>query len=288
MMERLRTKAPWLERYLFLVVACFIYALALDLFLQPASIVAGGATGAAILVNAKTGLAVGMVSIAINLPILLLGLKTQGLKFILRCFLTNTVLGVITDLLAFLPQVTDQPLLGALYGGVLQGAAIGLFVKYAVSSGGTELLGRVLRPLLPGLTIPQVIALLDGAVVLAGAVVLHNPENVLYALIVILVSSRVSDMVITGFAKSKLCYIITDRPEEVADLLLQNSPRGITNLNGTGMYARAPKGVLMTCVKARQLGQLKQLVSAVDPDAFVIVSETTEVLGKGFKQIDEE
>ena len=237
-----------------------------------------------------------LTSRATGIPVMLLLL---GLVFWLTiaganvpsALLSDALLGLqepLRDLLAFLPQVTDQPLLGALYGGVLQGVAIGLFVKYAVSSGGTELLGRVLRPLLPGLTIPQVIALLDGAVVLAGAVVLHNPENVLYALIVILVSSRVSDMVITGFAKSKLCYIITDRPEEVADLLLQNSPRGVTNLNGTGMYARAPKGVLMTCVKARQLGQLKQLVSAVDPDAFVIVSETTEVLGKGFKQIDEE
>lgn len=279
---------PTFERYLFMVLGGVFYGFAINLFLQPNQIVAGGATGIALIINAKTGLATGMLSICINLPILLLGLKTQGWRFIVRCFLTTAVVGFCTDGLSFLPSMTVNPILGALYGGIGQGIAIGFFVKYSVSSGGTELLGRVMRPLFPGFSIPQVIALLDGAVVIAGAVVLNNPENVLNALIVIFVSAQVSDMVITGFSKAKLCYIITQNPEEVADVLLKNSPRGVTNLHATGMYARLPRGVLMTCIKARQLQHLKQLVSEIDPDAFVIVSETTEVLGKGFKHIDEE
>ncbi len=279
---------PQVECYLFMVLGGIFYGLAINLFMQPSHIVAGGATGIALIINAKTNLATGMLSICINVPILLLGLKTQGWRFILRCFLTTAVVGFCTDGLSFLPAMTANPILAALYGGICQGIAIGFFIKYAVSSGGTELLGRVIRPLMPGLSIPQTIALLDGAVVLAGAILLHNPENVLHALIVIFVSSQVSDMVITGFAKAKLCYIITEKPEVVADVLLKNSPRGVTNLHATGMYARLPKGVLMTCVKAKQLHQLKLLISEVDPDAFVIVSETTEVLGKGFKQIDEE
>lgn len=279
---------PTIERYLFMVLGGIFYGLAINLFLEPNQIVAGGATGIALIINAKTGLAVGMLSVCINLPILLLGLKTQGWRFILRCFITTMVVGFCTDGLSFLPALTLNPILGALYGGICQGFAIGFFIKYAVSSGGTELLARVIRPMFPGMSIPQVIALLDGAVVVSGAIILHNPENVLHALIVIFVSAQVSDMVITGFSKAKLCYIITEKPEPVSDILLKNSPRGITNLHATGMYARLPKGVLMTCVKAKQLHQLKLLVSEVDPDAFVIVSETTEVLGKGFKQIDED
>ncbi len=277
-----------IERYLFMVLGGIFYGLAINLFLQPNQIVAGGATGISLIITAKTGLAVGMLSVCINLPILLLGLKTQGWRFILRCFITTMVIGFCTDGLSFLHGMTLNPILGALYGGICQGIAIGFFIKYEVSSGGTELLARVIRPLFPGMSIPQVIAVLDGAIVVSGAVILHNPENVLHALIVIFVSSQVSDMVITGFSKAKLCYIITEKPEPVSDILLKNSPHGITNLHATGMYARLPKGVLMTCVKAKKLHQLKLLVSEVDPDAFVIVSETTEVLGKGFKQIDED
>lgn len=277
-----------IQRYLFMVLGGIFYGLAINLFLQPNQIVAGGATGVALIINAKTGLAVGTLSIAINLPILLMGLKIKGWKFILRCFITTTVVGFCTDVLSFLPSMTDNPLLAALYGGICQGIAIGFFLKYSVSSGGTELLGRLLRPIFVGFTIPQIIAILDGGVVVAGAIVLQNPENVLYALVVIFISARVSDMVITGFAKAKLCYIITGKTEQVAEVLLNNIPKGITNLHATGMYEKLPKGVLMTCVRARQLSHLKALVSTADPNAFVIVSETTEVLGKGFKHIEEE
>lgn len=274
-----------IKRYCFMVVGCFAYAMALDLFLVPNNIVAGGVTGLATVLNLVFGVGVGAFSILLNLPILLLGLKTQGVPFILRCFLTTALLGVFTDLFAFLPTITQEPVIAAIYGGVAQGVAIGLFCRFAVSSGGTELLARVIQPKLSGISLGNLIGVLDGVVVLVGSVVLKNPENVLMALIVIFISARVSDLIITGMDYAKMCYIITDRPDEVAETLLQNSPRGVTRLDGTGMYTKTAHPMLMTVIKKQQLTKLRLLVEATDPNAFIIVSETTEVLGNGWSPI---
>lgn len=270
-------------RYLFMAVGCLCYALSLDLFLVPNHIVGGGVTGAATLISLFFGIPVGALAVLINLPILLMGFRQEGTRFTLRCFVTILLLGAFTDLLAFLPPITEEPLLAAMYGGLAQGIGIGLFIKYSVSSGGTELLGRILHRRIPVFSIPVMIALLDALVVVIGAVVLKNPENVLYALILIFLSAKVSDMILVGINHAKLCYIITDFPEPMAELLIRESPRGVTMLNGTGMYTKAPRGVLMTCIKSRQLTQFKRLIASVDKSAFVIIGETTEVLGKGFK-----
>lgn len=275
-------------RYTFMLLGSLCYGLSLNWFLVPNSIVGGGVVGLSTLISLKTGLGTGVLSIVLNLPILLLGLKTQGWSFIVRCFITIMCIGVATDALAFLPPITENLILASAYGGLLQGIAIGFFIRYLVCSGGTELLARILHRKIRGVGIPMILASLDGVIVLAGAVFLRNPENVLHALILIFISAKVSDIIITGISHAKLCYIITDHPAEVSALLLQNSPRGVTNITGTGMYTKTPHGVLMTCVKGRQLAQLKELVHAADGNAFVIVSETTEVRGKGFASITED
>lgn len=274
-----------IKRYFFMVLGCISYAVSLVVFLVPNQIVAGGVTGAATLFNLLTGGYFTYFVVGLNVPILLLGLKQKGWKFILNCFITITVLGLLTDLLIFLPPVTDNPILAAMYGGIAQGIGIGLFVKYEMSSGGTELLGRITYSKIPYGNIPTHIAVLDAIVVISGAVVLNNVENILYALILIFISAKVSDIFLTGLNSSKLCHIITEKPEEVAAELMKNSPRGITRLNGTGMYTRTDRGVLITCIKKQQLEQLKQIVKSIDDKSFIIVSETKEVYGKGFTSV---
>lgn len=178
--------------------------------------------------------------------------------------------------------------MGAVFGGVIQGVAIGLFCKYRVSSGGTELLGRFLHNLMPFLSIPVFTAMLDGIIVVSGAICMKSISNVLYALIVIFLSAKMSDMIIIGLNRSKLCYIVTDMPDEIGNYLINHSPRGVTKIDGVGMYSKLDKGILMTVVKAGQLNELKEMVSAIDSKAFVIVSDTSEVLGNGFKEIKNE
>lgn len=273
------------KRYLFMFLGCICYASSLCAFLIPNSIVGGGVSGAASLIEIVSGLPAGVFIVAINLPILLLGLKLMGWKFILRCLATTVILGFCTELVKFLPPLTDNPLLAAAYGGLLQGVGLGTFIRFEMSSGGTELLGRITHRVLPFGSIATHVAIFDGLVVLLGAFVLQNPENVLYALVLIFISAKVSDMIVLGLDKAKLCYIITDKAEEISDFLISHSPRGVTLIEGEGMYSKKSHGVLMTCVKPNQIAMLRSSVKSLDENAFVIVCEANEVYGKGFHQI---
>ena len=266
-----------------MVIGCICYALSIVLFLRPNSIVAGGVAGLSTLLNLlNENIPIGMISIAINIPIFLLGLKYTGWKFILRCLLTVVTLGVCTDLLAFLPAMTDNKILASLYGGVFQGVGIGLFIRFEFSSGGTELLGRVISKWVKVLGIPLCVGLCDAIIVVTGAIVLQTADNILYALIVVFVSTKLSELIVVGLEKSKLCIIISSKGEEISQTLIARSPRGITMLEGEGMYKREGRDVLLTCVKSNQLTQLRQIVHSVDDSAFVIINDSVEVRGKGF------
>lgn len=281
------------KRYAFMILGCICYSLSLAIFLIPNKIVGGGVSGAASLLEIITSgrLPAGLFIVALNVPILIFGFKLMGWKFILRCFITTTTLGLTTELLGFvaektdLTKLTDDGILASLYGGVLQGFGIGFFIKYETSSGGTELLGRITYNVLPFGSIATHVAIFDGLVVVLGAIALNNLVNILYALILIFVSAKVSDMIIIGFNKAKLCYIITTKAEEVSDFLISHSPRGVTLIQGEGMYSKTPKGVLFTCVKNNQVVALKSMIKQLDDQAFVIVCDANEVYGKGFNRI---
>lgn len=277
------------KRYFFMVVGCLCYSASLTAFLIPNAIVGGGVSGAASLINILTGLPAGLFTVLLNAPILVFGFKLMGWKFIVRCFITTATLGLSTDLLTLLFKnvalITDDKLLAAIYGGILQGIGIGLFIKYETSSGGTELLGRITHRLFPVFTIATHVAAFDGLVVVLGAILLKDVKNVLYALILIFVSAKVSDLLIMGFTKAKLCYIVTEKSEEIADYLIAHSPRGVTLIKGEGMYTKTEKDVLMTCVKSNQIANLKTWIKTLDEHAFVIVCDANEVYGQGFHNI---
>ncbi len=277
-----------LKGYLFMLVGCVAYGMSTSLFLAPNTIVAGGvAGGLAVLINLFVDVPIGMISIAVNLPILICALKVQGWKFIYRCLITVATLGIVTDLLAVFPAITSDSILASLYGGICQGIGIGLFVRYEFSSGGTELLGRLISRVVKVLKIPVCVGILDGIIVVLGAIFTQNPNNMLYALIVIFVSTKVSEIVLLGLEKSKLCIIITDKGKEIADELIHKSPRGVTMMDGQGMYTNKDHDVLLTCVKNNQLTQLKQIVNSIDSHAFIIINESVEVRGQGFQSLQE-
>ena len=269
-----------------MLIGCVAYGGSTSLFLARNQIIAGGASGLAVLINyLNPALTVGLMLLCINLPILLLGIKYQGWKFILRCLLTVATLSLVTDLLAKAPLMTEDTVLASLYGGICQGIGLGLFVRFQFSSGGTELLGRIMTRFVKGLNIPVCVGILDAAIVIVGAIITKNPSNLLHALIVIFLSTKVSELILVGFEKSKLCIIISDKGEEISAELLKNSPRGVTMLDGQGMYTHKGHNVLLTCVKNYQLTQLKQIVKSVDEYAFIIVNESVEVRGKGFQSL---
>ena len=280
-----------LKGYLLMFFGCIAYGTSTSLFLADNDIIAGGVTGLAVLINwLNENIPIGIISIAINVPILVLGIKFQGWKFAIRCLITVATLGLVTDLLdlIFVNPLTDNGVLASIYGGICQGIGIGLFVRYQFSSGGTELLGRIIARFIKALSIPVCVGILDGIIVIVGSLVTHNPSNMLHALIVIFISTKVSEMVLIGFEKSKTCIIISDKGEEISKTLIENSPRGITMLEGRGMYTNQEHHVLLTCVKNQQLSQLKKIVKDIDDKAFIIINEAVEVRGQGFKLLDNE
>ncbi len=284
------------KRYVFMIIGCLSYALSLKAFLEPNTITGGGVSGAASLIHLLTHLPTGLFIAIINVPILILGFKKMGWKFILRCLITTGCLSLATEFWELvLPKpedmlliLTDNSILASLYGGILQGVGIGLFIKYETSSGGTELLGRLTHHVIPVATIATHVAVFDGLVVLLGALFLERLENILFALILIFVSAKVSDLVVMGVGKAKLCYIITEKAEEIAEFLISHSPRGVTLVQGEGMYSHKEKGVLLTCVKFNQIVPLKNWIKQLDEHAFVIVTDANEVYGQGFSRIDKE
>lgn len=278
--------------YLFMLIGCLAYGASTSFFLADNEIIAGGVTGLAVLINyLNENILIGMVSIAINLPILVLGVKFQGWKFVFRCLVTVATLGIVTDLLDLIPAadpLTDDGVLASLYGGICQGIGIGLFVRFEFSSGGTELLGRIIARFTKGIKIPVWVGILDGAIVVIGSIVTGNPQNMLYALIVVFVSTKVSEIVLVGLEKSKLCIIISDKGEEISQTLIEKSPRGVTMLDGQGMYSHKDHNVILTCVKNHQLTQLKQIVKSIDDHAFIIINDSVEVRGQGFQSLNDE
>lgn len=276
-----------LKRYIFMIIGCFSYSLSLRMFLIPNGIVGGGVSGAASLLEMLFKLPAGLFIVVINVPVLILGFRLMGWRFILNCFITTATLGGTTELLTLLGDIsiTENKILAAAYGGILQGIGIGFFIKYEMSSGGTELLGRLTHHVMPFGSIATHVALFDGLVVVLGAIALNNIENILHALILIFLSAKVSDLIVYGLTKAKMCYIISEKADKIAEFLITHSPRGVTKVDGEGMYSKTEKGVLLTCIKNNQVVALKTAIKQLDENAFVIVCDANEVYGKGFNHI---
>lgn len=269
----------------FMLAGCVVFALGLNLFVVPCNLVLGGTTGGAVVVNKLFGIPVGTASIMINIPIMLIGWKILGWKFIARTAVTSMVLGAMIDALAWVQFPEVDPILSALYGGILLGIAIGIFYQYNWSSGGSEILARAWCRATGKGTMGQAMAIVDGMVVVGGNLLLGEPANMLLALVTIFVCSKATDMIIAGYDKGMQCLIITNKGDDLYHLVQTKYQRGMTCLNGRGMYTGNEYQVMMTVVKRAQFADYKKMIKEVDPAAFVIVSETYDVFGRGFKEI---
>ncbi len=284
-------------RYTMMVIANLIYAVGFCFFIEPNNIVAGAMTGLAMVVSHFIpAIPVGIWGYILNLPIIIIAFFNQGKKFTVNCLITIIVLYAFIfsfdKIIAYNNISVDLSSIGlgllpnAVFGAIMQGIAIGLYCKYRCSSGGTELLGRFIHEWShKKASIPVFNGICDTIIVLLGFFTFKDVSNLFYALIVIFIVTKVSDIVLMGFASSKLCYIITDKGEEIGHYLVQHSPRGVTLINGKGMYTDKKREVLMTVVKKNQLTNLKETIEFLDKNAFMIVSETNEVLGNGFKKL---
>jgi len=284
----LRLSWKILEDYLFILVGALVQALAMRLFLIPARLVSGGISGAAQIINAYTAWPIGLMVFLGNVPLFLLGWRyLGGPRFVLRTAVAIAFFSFLTDFLAlFIPAggVTQDLVLNCLYGGVMLGVGLGLVYRGKGTSGGSDILGRILNHRL-GVPIAQSYLMTDTLVVLAGGVA-FNWEVALYGLVVIYVSGLAAEMVSEGVSLYRTVLIITGYPEQVMQPILYTMQRGVTVLSGTGGFTGASRPVLYCVVTRAEVNQLKELVREADPAAFMVVGQASEVLGEGFRPLN--
>ncbi|MDI7250722.1 MAG: YitT family protein [Bacillota bacterium] len=268
---------------LMLVAGAAIFSLGLNGLVVANGLAEGGLSGISVIIHYFTGWPVGVLYLLLNVPLLVLGYVSLGGRFTLR---TLVGAGLVTGALILTRSVRfpmDDLLLASLYGGVINGTGLGLMFRAGGSSGGLDILAQHLRHH-RGLTVAETYLVADG-IVLAAAGLLLGADTALYALIVTFVGGRVADLIQEGPNRAKAVLIITDRVESLTHYVTSVLERGATVFDVRGAYTGQPRGLVMTVLSRRELARLKQQVRQLDPGAFMVVQDATEVIGEGFGAI---
>jgi uncharacterized membrane-anchored protein YitT (DUF2179 family) len=272
--------------YGLILVGAVLQALSMDLFLVPGQLAAGGVSGAAQIINRFTGWPIGVMIVLGNIPLFVLGWRgLGGRRFMVRTVVAVISYAVLLDVLRqFLPPgLTQDPVLNSLYGGVVGGVGLGLVLRGQATSGGTDILARLLGQW-RGIPLSQSYLITDALVVLLAGLT-FSWTLALYALVSLYVSGLAAEVAAEGSAVVRTATIISTKPEAVAAQILKDLERGVTAWPGVGMYSGHPRQILFCAVSRAEVGPLKAIVREIDPDAFVVIGQAHEALGEGFKPL---
>ncbi|MBS6642659.1 MAG: YitT family protein [Clostridiaceae bacterium] len=267
--------------YLMIVAGSFIMGFAIKNMYDPVSLVTGGVSGIAIIFKNLFSVPLWVTNTVLNIPLFLVSIKIKGWKFIKKTFVATVALSLSLYIIPYMPFVTDDLFLASLFGGIISGIGAGMVFICQATTGGTDMLAALIQRKLRHYSIAQIMQVLDGIVVLAGATV-FGIRYALYALIAIFAVSKISDGMIEGLKFSKQAFIVSDKYEKIAAEVMERLARGVTAVNAVGMYSRNEKKMLFCVVSKKEIVQLKEIVGEIDPGAFVIVSDAREVFGEGF------
>lgn len=281
-MEHIREKVGWI---ISTILGSAVFALGFSLFLAPNDLNPGGISGLSMVVVEILGFgSVGMLSILINLPLFLLGGLKIGKRFFAGSLVGMTLSSVLIDAFMMIDFPVTEPLIGALYGGVVCGFGLGVVFVAGTSTGGSDILVRLLKQKYRNVPIGQISMTFDAIVVVLTGLVFHDVTKALYTGVTVFICGQVVDAVVYRFDYSKVALIISKEHDEIARQIGIKLDRGATFLNGEGSYSGRPTKVVLAAIKKQQLAELKELVTAIDPDAFIIVQEAHQVLGDGFSR----
>lgn len=284
--DKLRSRFPHFDSvmaYIQIILGCLIGGAAYPLFLVPNSIAPGGLSGLAMVLNHLFHWPVGMTSLIMNIPLFLVGYKAMGKLFVWRSLVATVVFSLSIDLIK-LPAMTVDPLLGTLYGGLLLGVGLGLILRGGATTGGTDMIARMVHSRMPFITVGVFLLMIDCVVVILAGAVMGTSEG-LYAMISIFISSKVIDMVMAGFSSNKACFIITKQWDAVTQQILRDMNRGVTQLTARGAYSGEERPVVLCVASRQEVARLKDIVREADENAFMFVTEAHEALGEGFSKL---
>lgn len=284
--KRIHTEHPRLEKLselFYILTGSAIVAISFNLFLLPNRVASGGVSGISTITDAVFGWEPAYVQWALNIPLFIAGVIFLGKQYGLKTLIGTLFLPFIVFLTKDWEPWTNDPLLASLFGGIGVGLGLGIVFRGKASTGGTDLAAQIVNKF-TGLSLGTCVAIIDGLIVLSAAIV-FDIEGGLYALIALYVTSKTIDLVQIGLGRSKMVMIITSMQKEVCDGILNKIDRGVTKLSAYGGYTDQERPILMCVVDQTEFTKLKQLVKSIDPTAFVVVMDASEVLGEGFKRV---
>lgn len=267
------------------ILGCSIYAMAVNTFALPNSIAQSGVTGLAILVNKLIDAPVGVTNFVLNVPLLVLAYLFIGKRFVAKTLWVTVILSVALDTFAlFMPAYTGDRILAALFCGLLAGLGLGIVIVTGATSGGTDIVARLVHQHWQHISIGRVILFADAVIVALSAIIFRSIESALYAVIVIFVSTKVIDGLVYGTGNGKMLMVITSKADEITKAITTKTPRGVSVVPVVGGYTGEQKSMLICVARSSEISAINKLIKSIDDETFTIVSEANEILGKGFSK----
>ena len=283
------TKASeYVIQYALIVLGSVLFAAGFQFFLYPNSIIVGGVSGIAMIINYLTDLPVGVLNIVLNIPLFILAWRHFGTKFIVSSLVGMLLSSVLVDLFALLNYCpTQDMLLACIIGGAVKGFGLGIIYYAGTTTGGTDIVAKFVRLKFPYINFGTLLMLTDAVIIIAFAVIFKKVEGAMYAVISMFVVSKVIDLVLYGIDNSNVCYIISEKSEQLVQDITDRLHRGVTILEGEGAYSHQNKQVLLCVVKRTQIADIRKIIKNIDENAFFIITDAKNVFGKGFGDISD-
>ncbi len=280
-----KTVKSFIKDYAVITVSCLLYAVGISLFLDPNSLAPGGVTGVAIILNRITGVETGTLILLINIPVLILGIWKFGIKFILSTLYATILASFFINLLMPFGALTKEPFIAALAGSMLMALSMGWIFKCGSTTGGMDIIVKVLRMKYPHLKTSSLFLMIDACIVTASAFVFRDIDRAIYAGLTVFLTSMMLDAVLYGRDEAKLIYIISDASNAITKRLLEELDIGVTHIQAIGAYSGKEKNVIFCAIKKQLAPKAEAVVRQEDPLAFMIVTNASEIYGQGYKNI---
>ena len=274
-----------IKKYILITLVAALYGAGTSLFLDPNDLVPGGLTGIAMILSRFLPVGTGTIFLIMNIPIIALAWYKFGWKFIISTLYAVGCVSVFTDIFAGMPAFTSEPLLAVFMGDILIAFAIATVFKCGATTGGADIIIKLLRLKYPHIKTGKLFMIFDISVVTLSGILFHNIDAALYAFIGIFVMSAVMDMVLYGQDEAKMVFIISEKAQLLADKILVDLDAGVTFLTGRGAYSKKEKEVIMCVVKKSVYPKVEEVIKDTDPQAFLIVTHANEIYGEGYKDI---
>jgi len=269
--------------FLNIIIGSTLVALSINMFFLRLKIAPGGVSGLSTVLHYITGISVGTIVILLNIPLFIMGIIEFGKKFVFKTLFSTFYMSIVLNYTEFLPQLTEDMFLASVFGGSIMGLGLALVFKGGATTGGTDIAAKVVNKHLPMFQISEQLFCIDALVVLTAMIAFRDFDIGLYSIISILVSAKVIDIVFEGVGFSKAIFIISNEGQKIGNQIMYKLDRGVTALQGEGMYTSTDKKVLLVVADRRQIPKIKRIAKSYDENAFVIITDVREAMGKGFK-----